>query len=414
MKFYSKDQVKKHNKKNDCWIILYDNVYDITKFMKTHTGKFFPLQIAGGDGTALFESIHPKRAKEIIESKDFRDKYYKGALINNESKFDYDSNLGKVIKLRVQKYFESVKNTPEGRGCRNEKICVYSKFLIITILTLYCKYFQLKTNNYLFSILYGLCMLLIIFNITHGANHGELIKNYPYAFSKICENYQLFLGANSNDWKNWHNASHHQFTNTSKDRDANRTNWNRFHMYVPYKKMYKYQHIYTWFLIYPLTHIYAFIFENYQLFWYLVYIAINLFVIKYLNFDLNINFLYKLIIESVVFGYIFVMINHITHENLLVTYENKEKGCWYKNQINTTANWKCDNLFITHLLGGINHQIEHHLFQSVHHYHYPAIRKIIKKICNENNITYNEFKSYMEALGSHYKLLKKYSNDVKY
>ena len=70
MKFYSKDQVKKHNKKNDCWIILYDNVYYITKFMKTHTGKFFPLQIAGGDGTALFESIHPKRAKEIIESKD--------------------------------------------------------------------------------------------------------------------------------------------------------------------------------------------------------------------------------------------------------------------------------------------------------------------------------------------------------
>ena len=69
---YTLEEVAKHNKRNDCWIILYENVYDITEFMKHHSGKDFPLQVAGKDGTGLFESIHPQRAKTILNSNDFK------------------------------------------------------------------------------------------------------------------------------------------------------------------------------------------------------------------------------------------------------------------------------------------------------------------------------------------------------
>ena len=100
------------------------------------------------------------------------------------------------------------------------------------------------------------------------------------------------------------------------------------------------------------------------------------------------------------------MINHITHANNEVEYNHIYNGCWYENQIRTTANFSCNNKFITHLFGGINHQIEHHLFQSVHHYHYPAIRKIIKQTCREYNIPYHEFENYQKAIYSHFKLLK--------
>lgn len=454
---YTLEEISKHNKKNDCWVILYDNVYDITEFMQHHSGKYFPLQVAGKDGTALFESIHPNKAKTILNSNDFKKKYHKGYVIKNKNNlinnFNYDSEFAKKLNERVEKYFESVKNTPKEKGGRNEKIIVYSKFIIITILTIYSKYKQLKTKQIKYSILYGICMLLIIFNISHGSNHGELIKRYPEWFSNICGKYQLFLGNNNDDWKQWHNVSHHQNTNTSMDGDINRDISIRMHPNFEYKARHKYQHIYSWFF-YIFAHIVAFVIENNQYKTYLLYIFLNLIFTKIINYNKKVKFkkiillkaiflilyvllpstekgfnlfhifalsfpimiilelhgiLIPLIIEAITFSLLFTLINHITHDNELAEYNNEGKGCWYKHQLKSTANWSCNNMFITHLLGGINYQNEHHLFQSVHHYHYPAIRKIVKQTCEEYNVKYNEFSNYQSALYSHYKLLKKYS-----
>ena len=108
-------------------------------------------------------------------------------------------------------------------------------------------------------------------------------------------------------------------------------------------------------------------------------------------------------------GMLHVLINHITHLNNETKINEECEDCWYENQIGSTANWACNNMFITHLLGGVNNQIEHHLFQSVHHYHYPAIRKIVKQTCQESNIPYHNFPNYLNALHSHYKFLKKNS-----
>jgi linoleoyl-CoA desaturase len=85
--------------------------------------------------------------------------------------------------------------------------------------------------------------------------------------------------------------------------------------------------------------------------------------------------------------------------------------------LRSTTNFSCDSMWVTHLIGGLNYQIEHHLFQSIHHYHYPALRKIVKSTIDEYNlkhkpthpIPYYEFRGYADALYSHYKLLKKLS-----
>lgn len=132
-------------------------------------------------------------------------------------------------------------------------------------------------------------MLLIIFNISHGSNHGELIKRYPRWFSKICEKYQWFLGNNNSDWKQWHNVSHHQHTNTSKDGDINRDISIRMHSKFKYNAIHKYQHIYSWFL-YSLTHIVAFVIENNQYKTYLKYIILNLTFAKVINYNQKITF----------------------------------------------------------------------------------------------------------------------------
>lgn len=406
---YTLEEVAKHNKRNDCWIILYENVYDITEFMKHHSGKFFPLQVAGKNGTGLFESIHPKRAKTILNSNDFKKKYYKGYIIRNKrdiiNNFQYDSNFGEKLNERVENYFESVKNTPKGRGGRNEKIIVYSKFIIITIFTLWTKYKQLQLKSIKYSALYGICMLLIIFNVSHGANHGELIKRYPRWFSLFSEKLHFLLGTSDKDWRKWHNVSHHQHTNTSQDLDANRSEpFFRMYKNDNYLRHYKFQYIYV-FIIYPLTHLLVFCART--KYTYLLYSFIN--ILGAFRFTKKVNIIKCLLVESFVFGFLFVMINHITHLNDRVIYDHINNGCWYENQIRSTANWSCDNMFITHLLGGVNYQIEHHLFQSVHHYHYPAIKKIVQQTCKENNIPYHEFPNYRSAIYSHYKFIKQNS-----
>lgn len=56
---YTMDEIKKHNKKNDCWIIIENNVYDITNYLRFHPGGDIILDAAGKDGTSLHQHYHP-------------------------------------------------------------------------------------------------------------------------------------------------------------------------------------------------------------------------------------------------------------------------------------------------------------------------------------------------------------------
>ncbi len=72
----------------------------------------------------------------------------------------------------------------------------------------------------------------------------------------------------------------------------------------------------------------------------------------------------------------------------------------------TTANFACQSKLASFLCGGLNLQIEHHLFPKVSHVHYPAISKIIQEKCIEYNVPYNQYPTMMEALASHFRVMK--------
>ena len=80
---------------------------------------------------------------------------------------------------------------------------------------------------------------------------------------------------------------------------------------------------------------------------------------------------------------------------------------WAIHQLKTTANFATKSRLITWFVGGLNFQIEHHLFPKISHVHYPALHHIIKKICEERNIHYIEFKSLRFAIASHVSFLKR-------
>jgi cytochrome b involved in lipid metabolism len=58
-KVYTKSEVAQHNKPDDCWIIINNKIYDVTKFLAEHPGgKKVLLNVAGKDASSQFAGLH--------------------------------------------------------------------------------------------------------------------------------------------------------------------------------------------------------------------------------------------------------------------------------------------------------------------------------------------------------------------
>lgn len=79
---------------------------------------------------------------------------------------------------------------------------------------------------------------------------------------------------------------------------------------------------------------------------------------------------------------------------------------WAEFQIRTTSNFAMNNKLISWLVGGLNFQVEHHLFPRVSHIHYPALSKIVQEKCIEFHLPYNYYPTLMGAIASHFRTMK--------
>jgi linoleoyl-CoA desaturase len=85
---------------------------------------------------------------------------------------------------------------------------------------------------------------------------------------------------------------------------------------------------------------------------------------------------------------------------------------WYEHQVRTTVDFARKNPFVTWYLGGLNFQVEHHLFPKICHVHYPAISEIVESTCKEFGVPYFAHRTVRSALKSHVKLLNKLGKRV--
>lgn len=79
---------------------------------------------------------------------------------------------------------------------------------------------------------------------------------------------------------------------------------------------------------------------------------------------------------------------------------------WAVHQMETTVDFAPDNRLLSWYIGGLNYQIEHHLFPRVAHVHYPAIAPIVRRTAQEFGVPYQVNTSFMSALRSHFALLR--------
>ena len=86
--------------------------------------------------------------------------------------------------------------------------------------------------------------------------------------------------------------------------------------------------------------------------------------------------------------------------------EGNMKNTWAIHQLFTTSNFSPKSWFVEFYTGGLNRQVEHHLFSNISHIHYSKIAKIVKETAQEFSLPYNEYNTFWQAVAEHYNQLK--------
>jgi linoleoyl-CoA desaturase len=124
-----------------------------------------------------------------------------------------------------------------------------------------------------------------------------------------------------------------------------------------------------------------------------------------------VNWLIGYSVFTVVTGFIlsivFQLAHTVEHTEFPVPADNgRLEDEWAVHQLKTTANFATRNKLISWFVGGLNFQVEHHLFPKISHIHYPAISKIIKQACQEYDVVYIEYPKMYQAVISHVSYLR--------
>lgn len=281
-------------------------------------------------------------------------------------------------------------------------------------------------------VLMGFGMSGIGLAIMHDANHGSYSKNKRVnnALGYLIN----FLGAYHVNWKIQHNVLHHSFTNVDGFDEDIYTPIMRFSPNQERKKFFKFQVFYAPFF-YGIMTIYWFISKDFvslvkysqknlyagqgltlkkaitQIIfnkaWYLVLtLLLPIIVIDLPWWQILMGFLLMQFICGLVLAFIFQPAHVIEETDFYVAGDNGSlENNWAIHQMKTTANFANGSRLFSWLIGGLNYQIEHHLFPNICHVHYKNIASIVKQTAEEFNVPYHQHKTFFSALKSHFSLL---------
>jgi len=334
------------------------------------------------------------------------------------------------LKRRINEYFESTGKSLTG----NRQLYIKAAVLLVSFLGLYVHlvfFTPPAAWAILECVLLGLVVAGIGFNIMHDGAHGSFSK-YKWVNDIAAFTLNL-LGGSSFMWNVKHNVIHHAYTNVDGvDDDIDIQPWMRMSSTQPKRVMHRYQHFYFWFLYAMLYILWVFvldyqkyfkqkigdmpikkmsvkdhvIFWGFKILYLLLFIALPVYTVGWL--PTIAGFLIFSVVAGFVLSIVFQLAHTVEHTAFPVPHEDtgKLEDEWAIHQLKTTANFAPKNKVISWLVGGLNYQIEHHLFPKISHVHYPALRKIIKQACREFDVPYVEYQRMRQAVTSHVLFLK--------
>lgn len=344
---------------------------------------------------------------------------------NNRSQVFYQS-----LKKTAEDYFNSNKLKKTGNWKLYSKALVLIPFSIAAyIFLLFGDYSALLGIS--ITALLGFALASIGFNVMHDACHGSYSsKKWVNTVLGLSLN---ALGGNAFFWKQKHNILHHTYTNIAGlDDDIAQSKLLRQSTAQKWMPVHKYQHIYlpiayslTIFMwvgfrdfdkyfkgkihntaIQPMDRKEHIIFWISKIFYALFYVVIPIIAVGFTKWLIGFG------IMGLIMGLILAFVFQLAHavegpEFEAVDIDDKViESEWAVHQVKTTANFSPNNKILSWFLGGLNYQVEHHLFPKVSHIHYPALSNIVRKECERFNLPYHSFKTMPQAIVSHFRIMK--------
>lgn len=339
----------------------------------------------------------------------------------------------RTLNKRVNAYFKDNNISRNG----NWKLHIKTVIMFALYLT---PYFLLLTLNlptwaqFLATIIMGIGMAGIGMNVMHDANHGSYSSKKWV--NKLLGSSMYILAGNVYNWQVQHNVLHHTYTNIhGHDEDLEAGRVLRFSKHAEWHKMHRFQHYYSVFLYGLLTFNWALTTDFMQTYRYLkrklyfgklpkpsvqwsvlivtkiIYFSIWI-VIPILFFEITwwkilLGFFIMHYVAGLILSIIFQLAHVVEDADMpLPEPSGTMKNTWAIHQLFTTVNFSTKNRFMNWFTGGLNHQVEHHIFPHISHVHYTKISEIVRNTALEFNLPYNEYKTTRKALIAHFKHLK--------
>lgn len=337
-----------------------------------------------------------------------------------------------TLRSRIDQYFQENDLRPTG----NWKL--YHKTLVLAALGISTYVIWVFFNpgslwiDLLLTFLMGVSFAGIGFNVMHDGAHGS------YSRKSWVNNLMAYslnvLGGNAHYWHEKHNVAHHSFTNINGvDEDIDAAPMMRMNTGQPRKWFHRFQHIYVW-PLYSFAYLAWIFYQDFakyfsgkiavrdmkeQLhgwghvgFWGSKIAYISLFIvlpIYMLGWPVALGGYFCLSLTTGIFiTTVFQMAHVVENMDFITGTEDLTTvpSDWASHQVQTTSNFATKNRFWAWMLGGLNFQVEHHLFPKISHIHYPKLNEIVKKTCEEFQVRYQEFPTFLAAIRSHIAHLK--------
>lgn len=339
-----------------------------------------------------------------------------------------------TLNQRVNEYFKS-KNLPRTG---NLEMKVKTAFMF----SLYFVPYFLMITGVVTSIwwMFGLVVVMGIavggigLSVMHDANHGAYSqKQWVNNLLGLSLN---IVGGNAFNWKVQHNVLHHTYTNIHDvDEDISPRGVLRLCPHGEWKSFHRFQHLYAWFFYGLMTIVWVLVKDYARIVKYqkdglvkkqkaslttewtvlllskIVYV-LYIFVIPALLLSVTwwqviIGFL----VMHYIAGFILAIIFQPAHvidgtEYPLPDLNGKMDNNWAIHQLHTTTNFANRNRILSWYVGGLNYQVEHHLFPGICHVHYRKIAAIVESTASEFGLPYKAEPTFFGAVRAHARLLK--------
>ena len=345
--------------------------------------------------------------------------------------FGGDNSFHVELRRRVDEYFR--------RTRRRQRDCPQMYLKTAIILAVFAGLYLLLVfvaatwwQGLLLAILLGLVMSSIGFNIEHDGSHHAYSK-YPWV-NRLMAMAMDLIGASSYVWHWKHVVVHHTYVNiTGHDADIDLGFLGRLTPHQERFRFHRWQQFYLW----PLYGVNVIKWHLYDDFrdvilgrigphrmprpkrWEMVSFVgakalflVMAFAVPLLVHRIWIVFLFygvTVSVAGVVVSVVFQLAHCVEEAEFPLPREDSGsiENAWAIHQVETTVDFARGSRFVGWILGGLNFQIEHHLFPRVCHVNYPAISKLVEQACREFGVKYREHISFRAGIASHFRWLRR-------